>query len=117
MKNVRKRNGKSRPRRFSKARLDKMVEEAVVDCYDESEQAMGLYTMIEDNLSLPFETTVLGIRVMVERVHLTRREEIVAVCRRSGVRQTVPLLDLPLPSPPPAGAEWIEAYRRWLGTG
>jgi hypothetical protein len=117
MKNVRKRKGKPRPRRLSKVRLDELVEEAIVDCYDESEQAMGLYTMIADNLALPFETTVLGVRVMVERVHLIRREEIVAVCRRSSVRQTVALLDLPLPSPPPAGAEWIEAYRRWLGTG
>jgi hypothetical protein len=25
------------------------------------------------------------------------------------------VVDLPLPAPPPAGAEWIEAYRRWLG--
>ncbi|WP_072946307.1 hypothetical protein [Rhodococcus koreensis] len=23
-------------------------------------------------------------------------------------------LDLPLPAPPPDGAEWIEAYRHWL---
>lgn len=50
----------------------------------------------------------------MERVDLTQREEIVAVCRRAGVRQTVPLLDLPLPSPPPDGTEWIEAYRHWL---
>jgi len=28
--------------------------------------------------------------------------------------QAVPILALPLPSPPPAGAEWIEACRRWL---
>ena len=60
---------------------------------------------------------VLGVAVTVERVDLTQREEIVAVCRRAGVRQTVPLLDLPLPSPPPAGAQWIEAYRHWLGRG
>jgi len=25
--------------------------------------------------------------------------------------------DLPLPTPPPDGADWIEAYRRWLGGG
>ena len=62
-------------------------------------------------------TTVLGVAVTVERVDLTQREEIVALCRRAGVRQTVPLLDLPLPSPPPAGAQWIEAYRHWLGRG
>jgi len=117
MRSTRKRKGKTGPTRLSKARLDELVEEAVVDCHDESEQAMGLYTMIEDNLALPFGTTVLGVPVTVERVHLTRREEIVAVCRRAGLRQTVPLLDLPLPSPPPAGAEWIEAYRHWLGAG
>jgi hypothetical protein len=90
-----------------------MVEEAVVDCYNESEQRVGLYTMIEDNLALPFETMVLGVPVIVERVDLTRSDEIVAVCRRARMRQTVPILDLPLPSPRPAGAEWIDAYRYW----
>lgn len=109
-----RRTGATRP---SKARLDELVEQATVDCYDESEQATGLYTMIADNLALPFQTTVLGVPVTVERVRLTPQEDIVAVCRRGGVRQTVPLLDLPLPSPPPAGAEWIEAYRHWLGSG
>jgi hypothetical protein len=116
MKGTRKRKGKTGPARLSKARLGELVGEAIVDCHDESEQATGLYTMIADNLALPFETTVLGVSVTVDRVDLTRREEIVAVCRRAGVRQTVPLLDLPLPSPPPAGAEWIDAYRHWLGS-
>ena len=73
--------------------------------------------MIENTLALPFKTTVLGVPVSVERIHLTLREEIVAVCRRGGVRQTVSLLDLPLPSPPPAGTEWIASYRHWLGDG
>jgi len=32
--------------------------------------------------------------------------------------QSLPILELPLPPPPPPdGAEWIEAYRRWLGEG
>jgi Calcium binding len=115
-----KRRGAKRKRKRGvsqsrKARLDKLVAEAIVDCYDESEQVTGLYTMIENNLALPFETTVLGVPVTVQRVELTQREEIVAVCRRAGVRQTVPILDLPLPSPPPAGAEWIDAYRHWAG--
>lgn len=72
--------------------------------------------MIEDYLAPPFETTVLGVRVTVERVHRRRREEIVAVCR-AGVRQTMRLVDLPLPSPPPVRTEWIEAYRHWLDSG
>lgn len=50
MSSVRKRKGKTGPRRLSKARLDELVEAAIVDCDNESEQATGLYTMIEDNL-------------------------------------------------------------------
>jgi len=117
MKNTRKRKGNTDPARLSKARLDELVEEAIVDCYNASEQVTGLYTMIEDNLAFPFATTVLGVPVTVERVQLTLRDEIVAVCRRAGIRQTVPLLDLPLPSPRPAGSEWIAAYRHWLRSG
>lgn len=45
-----------------------MVEEATVDCYDEKEQLTGLATMIEDNLRVPFETTVLGVTVTVTGV-------------------------------------------------
>jgi hypothetical protein len=45
---------------LTKAELDRLVEEATVDCHDEAEQLSGLYTMIDDNLALPFETQVLG---------------------------------------------------------
>ncbi len=73
--------------------------------------------MIGDNLAVPFETTVLGVLVIVERIDVTRSDQIIAVCRRGRNRQSVPILDLPLPKPLPDGAEWIEAYRRWLGEG
>lgn len=96
-----------------KAKLEALIAEAIVDAYGESEQRTGFYTMIEDNLALPFETDVLGFRAIVERIDLTAADEIVAVCRRGAKRQGIPILDLPLPKPPPAGAEWIEAYRRW----
>jgi hypothetical protein len=36
---------------------------------------------------------------------------------RSGQRQMIPILNLPLPSPPPVGWEWIEAYRHWVREG
>ena len=98
---------------MSKKRLEKMVEEAIVDAYGESEQAVGFFTVIEDNLQMPFETTLLGISVAVEGVDLNDREDIVAICRRGRERQNVPILDLPLPSPKPQGWEWIEAYRLW----
>ena len=40
---------------------------------------------------------------------------IVAICQRDGVRQAIPLLELPLPAHTPGGAEWIEVYRHWAG--
>ena len=49
--------------RISKARLAAMIEEATVDAYGESEQTTGWYTMLEEHLAPPFETTVLGVVV------------------------------------------------------
>lgn len=90
-----------------------MIEQATIDAHGEFEQTTGWFTMIDVSLAVPFETTVLGVSVTVERVDLTRGEQIVAVCRRGRARQALPILQLPLPSPPPEGAEWIEAYRQW----
>ncbi len=53
--------------------LRALVDEATMDCYDEDEQVMGLYTMIQDNLDLPFETMVVGVGVTVDSVDLTGR--------------------------------------------
>ena len=92
-----------------------MIEEATVDAYGESEQVGGFFTMIDERLAVPFETTLLGLPVTVKGVDLTERDEIVAICTRGRLRQPIPILDLVLPSPLPAGAEWIEAYRYWVG--
>jgi hypothetical protein len=69
--------------------------------------------MMEERLAVPFETEVLGVPVMIEQIDLTEADEVVAICRRGRSRQRIPILDLPLPSPRPEGAEWIEAYRYW----
>lgn len=97
----------------SKRVLRRLIEDATVDAYGESEQRTGLFTMMEEHLALPFETEVLGVTVSVVRIDLNLADEIVVICRRGNKRQSLPILDLPLPKPPPAGAEWIEAYRLW----
>jgi hypothetical protein len=94
-------------------RLSELIEQATVDAYNESEQTTGFFTMIEENLAVPFTTQVLGVPVTVTRVDLTDDERIIVVCSRGRHRQRLPLLDLPLPDPAPEGAEWIEAYRAW----
>lgn len=99
--------------RISRSRLDAMIEEAIVDAYDESEQRGGFCVMFDEHLHLPFTTQVLGVEVTVTAVGQNDAGEIVAVCTRGRTRQMIPILDLPLPDPAPPGAEWIEAYRRW----
>ena len=100
-------------RRASQAHLDQLVEQATVDAYGDSEQRCGLFSMMEDHLALPFETVVFGVPVTVERLDLTAADEVIAICRRGRTRQRIGILELPLPSPPPQGSEWIEAYRYW----
>lgn len=99
--------------RLSKAQLDDLVEEALVDAYGESEQAVGFYTTMENDLRLPFETEILGVSVMVEGIDITEDDQLVAVCRRDKSKQRISLSELRLPSPLPKGAEWIVAYRYW----
>ena len=99
--------------RASSAYLDKLIEEATVDCYNESEEITGIFTMLEEKLAVPFTTTLLGVEVTVERIEMNDADELVAVCRLGRKRQRVPVLDLPLPEPRPRGAEWIKAFRRW----
>ncbi len=87
-----------------------------MDAYGDSEQSSGLFTVIDEHLCVPFETHVLGIDVVVERVDLNHADVIVAVCRAGRTKPRIPILDLPLPSPAPEGAEWIDAYRHWART-
>ncbi len=99
--------------RIRAARLDALIEEAIVDAYTEAEQVVGFHATLEQHLALPFETIVLGANVTVKKIDVTVEGQIVAVCHHGRERQAVPILDLPLPAPLPAGWEWIEAYRRW----
>jgi hypothetical protein len=98
---------------LSKARLEALIEEAVVDAYGDEEQTGGFFTMIEEHLALPFSVSILGVEAVVEKVDMTRDGRIVAVCKRDGVKPRIEILDLPLPKPIPAGAEWIAAYSHW----
>jgi hypothetical protein len=98
---------------FSKAKLEKLIEEAVVDAYGEEEQVGGFLTMMEEHLALPFSAIILGVDVVGEKVDMARDGQIVATCRRDKTQQRIGILDLPLPTPAPAGVEWIAAYRHW----
>jgi hypothetical protein len=72
----------------------------------------GFHTMLSENLEMPFKTQVLGVEVQVEKLDVTDDKQIAVICTRGEPSQRISILDLPLPKPPPKGAEWIDAYRR-----
>ena len=78
---------------------------------------MGFFDVLQDELVVPFTTKVLGADVVVQDLGMTVDVLIVAVCKRCNANHRIRLLELPLPDPPPKGAEWIEAYRRWRRMG
>ena len=82
--------------RKKRADLDDLIAEATVDCYNDSECVTGFYTMLEDNLAVPFHTEVLGVDVVVTNVNLGEDDQITAVCTRGRVKQHVSILDLPI---------------------
>ncbi len=43
--------------RVTVTRLDQLIAKATVDCYNEEEQLIGLFTLIADNLVLPSKRT------------------------------------------------------------
>lgn len=98
---------------YPAAEFDELIADATVDAHGQEEQLVGFATMIEEHLGLPFETEVLGVTVTVVDVRQNPAGHLVAVCRKGRLRQPIGLLELPLPDPPPDGAQWVAAYRRW----
>lgn len=103
----------SRAATASTQHLEDLIEEATVDCHDEEEQATGIFTMIEEHVALPFKTVILGVTAAVVSIDMGGDGKLVAVCGAGTRKQNIALADLPLPSPPPTGAEWIAAYCLW----
>ncbi|SRR5258708_25902929 len=93
--------------------LDDLIEEATIDCYDDSECLSGFAVMIGDNLEFPFLAKVIGEEVTVTGV-TDKSGEILAECERKGKRYTVDILNVEFISPV-KGTGWIDAYRKWKG--
>jgi HigB_toxin, RelE-like toxic component of a toxin-antitoxin system len=73
----------------TRAQLDKLIEEATVDCHDEDEQTSGFFNLIEDALAVPFVTRILGVEVSVVAVEMGEGGSLKAVCEHGGERQPI----------------------------
>ncbi len=94
--------------------LDALIEEATVDCYEDSECQSGFEVMLQDNITYPFTASVIGETVKITGV-ISDGAHITAVCVRNGKKYSVDILDIEYDPKNVTGYEWIEAYRSWSG--
>ena len=103
----------------SEERLEALLEEAIVDCYDEEEEFMGVLITVDEKVNWPLLATLAGMPVEVlglsESASSTRRG-IVARIRRGGKEYTAALADLTFGKMDESSAEWLAMYRWWAGS-
>lgn len=103
---------------MDETRLEALLEQATVDCYDEEEEFSGVLCTLGDNLSFPLQAEAMGERVEVIGLDDRRsslRVGIVARVRKGDREYAVGLADLNFISPDPISAEWLAMYRYWAG--
>ena len=97
-------------------RLQELLDQATVDCYDEEEEFGGVLCTLEDNLDFPLQAEAMGEPVEVIGLDSRRsslRRGIVARVRKGDKEYLVGLSELVVVDPDPSSAEWIEMYRLW----
>jgi len=97
---------RSKNHRISKVRLAEMIEEATVDAYGESEQVTGWFTMIDENLAGALRDDGARHACHRRRGRSERQRADRRLLQAWSRPASLPILDLPLPTPPPSGAEW-----------
>ena len=98
--------------------IDALIEEVIVDAYNEHEQLWAFRQAFEDNARFPFRATVVGAEVAVTEVDFEgdERRGLTATCRREGQLHSVSLLDITPVGPMPLETrQLLDAYRRWSG--
>jgi Calcium binding len=98
--------------------IDALIEDVIVDAYNDSEQLWSFRQAFEDTLRFPFRATVVGADVTVTQVDFDgdERRGLVARCQRAGESYMVSLIDITPAGPLPLEtSQLIDAYRRWAG--
>ena len=98
-----------------KKRLEKIIEEATIDCYDEYEQFAGFVATLESDLSFPFEAEILGKKVTVKGIKEKENRVVAKIFLSEGKKDRiyeVDILDLKNIDDS-KNSEVNEAYRLW----
>jgi hypothetical protein len=107
-----------RDRKTTEEELEKMLEEATVDCYDGYEEFMGVLYCLAGGMSFPFKAKALGDIVEVigiDTEESSRGRGVIARVRKRGDEYTIDLGSLELVPEDTENAKWFEMYDYWVG--
>jgi len=96
---------------------DKLLEEILVDAYGEDEQLWAFRQVLEDELPLPVDASVIGEAVSVTKIDYDGNPHrgLRATCKKAdGKTYKVSLSDVVFPEDSKA-ASYVKAYCTWLG--
>jgi len=99
------------------ADLDTLIEEIIVDAYGEDEQLWAFRQAFEDDVALPADGFVIGEPVSVVTMDYDgneRRGLTATCCREDGAEHVIAACDVVF-SEGSNGAQYVAAYRKWLG--
>ncbi|MBK8905743.1 MAG: hypothetical protein IPM53_31460 [Anaerolineaceae bacterium] len=97
-------------------RLQDLIAEATVDCYDEIEAFWGMLAQLDIELRCPFEATVLGDKVQVLGVDndaSSERRGVMVTVEKNGRTYAFPLAEIEPVQQTGHNAEWVAAYKLW----
>lgn len=96
---------------------ERLLEDILVDAYGEDEQLWAFRQVIEDEMPLPLDGTVIGETVSVIKIDYdgNPQQGLRVTCRKAdGKTYEVALADVEVPAESQA-APYLKAYRQWLG--
>ena len=102
--------------RTERRKLARLIEQATVDAYDESEQAAGFLTIMQDNMPCPFTARVVGELVEVEGFRviagfLLNQAGLKRSTADTGAVRILTHLDLPARAPPRSPARPLALFQ------
>jgi hypothetical protein len=100
---------------MDQSRLQELLDEATVDCYDEEEEFSGVLCTLDDNLKFPLQATVLGEMVEVVGLDESRsglRHGIIAKVRKRQQEYRAALSELEFTNPDSTSAKWLAMWQR-----
>jgi hypothetical protein len=95
-------------------KLRALIDQAISDSVDESDEHAGLLSMIREEVVCPFSARIAGEPVECVRFDWPKNGYgLNAVCKSKGKTHVVDISTLEWIEPRPKGHEWIEAYFAW----